>query len=112
MGATHALTSSRCSMPSDIRAWNSRLTGCLQLSIDASVSVPFCKRVLSTHYAIDKSTEANRRRFRTLKRRRYRSLQKIRVRGGGYAPPPRLQGWRVHRRLLHGPSQALDQASV
>jgi hypothetical protein len=58
MGATHALTSSRCSMPSDIRAWNSRLTGCLQLSIDASVSVPFCKRVLSTHYALANSNRS------------------------------------------------------
>jgi hypothetical protein len=38
MSATEVLTSSRCSTPSDIRAQNLSLAGCLQLSINARYS--------------------------------------------------------------------------
>ena len=42
----------------DIRARNSSLAGCLQLSIDASVSVPFCKRGISALYALVNSNRS------------------------------------------------------
>jgi hypothetical protein len=58
MSGTQALTSSRRSTLSEIRARNSTLAGSLHLRTDASVSVPLCKRTIRARYALANSNRS------------------------------------------------------
>src|SRR5918994_7215906 len=55
MSSTQAFASSKCSIPSDMRAWISRLTGCWLLCIDAETRRPSLLAGMIGGLAIDSS---------------------------------------------------------